>query len=133
MATDFSVSSKDSSIDLIDMDAMVLASKQVSPPDRGYYIDGLILSGASWDYSKNVMKEVKNLENLHHLHTVWIQMSFRREDNMKMNPILMTTANAKLQAASSIKKNWQKYKVIINRFGLTCSARFSCTNRHREI
>lgn len=39
---------------------------------------------------------------------------------MKINPTLMTTANAKLQAASSIKKNWQKYKVRVFLSNIQC-------------
>ncbi|KAJ3395101.1 hypothetical protein HDU92_006186 [Lobulomyces angularis] len=115
---DFILNSRET-IEEVEIESMFLSMKQTSPPERGYYIHGLYLSNACWDFSRNVIKDIKTNELHTYISCIWIQPIMRHssEDHMhnqlKTNSGSQNASGAKHQAASNIKRNWQKYRCPI--------------------
>lgn len=59
---DYSTTSKES-IESLDLDITILGAKPSSLPEKGAYICGLSLVGASWDFSKGILKSCKLREH----------------------------------------------------------------------
>lgn len=87
-------------IETIDIDTMIL-QKQITPPDRGYYLSGLHLVNASWDSMRNVLKDISTNTATFELTCLWIQPLVKHD---------MESVGGK-QVGTSIKRNWQKYQI----------------------
>ncbi|KAJ3091583.1 Dynein heavy chain 1, axonemal [Quaeritorhiza haematococci] len=60
-------------VDSVQLEVLVLSSKQISPPERGVYVTGLHLVGAAWDYHRSQLRECKPGDFSINMPCLWFQ------------------------------------------------------------
>ncbi|KAJ3299528.1 Dynein heavy chain 1, axonemal [Borealophlyctis nickersoniae] len=100
------------SVETLEMDTMVVSSKQTTPPERGCYISGLSLLGAAWDNTHNQLKECKPYEHHTSMPCIWLQPVVKY-DSISSSTATPGAASKQQSSTSGMKRSWQKYKCPI--------------------
>ncbi|KAJ3124085.1 hypothetical protein HK098_001410, partial [Nowakowskiella sp. JEL0407] len=87
-------------IENISLDSLILSGRQATPPERGLYISGLNLFGATWNFGNNVLKDCKPNEFYSPVPCIWLQ------------PVARTKLPAIAYTASQLAKSQPKQTSI---------------------